>query len=146
MSSDDYKQRIGKGAYVWRLLSMLPGYDYAPFTLTIDGTPHEAVSAIIANGRFYAGRYVIAPDASLYEPVFQVCLFTRPGAKAVLSYGAALVGNRLANHPDVTIIEASEVDIEGAEGAPLQIDGDPGGTVPARVSVSSTSISVLHPA
>src|SRR5579871_6242931 len=71
------KRRFGKAAYVWRSLIETRKYRPVRYAVEIDGVRHEAASVIVTRGRHYAGPYVVAPLATLSEPVLHVCLFER---------------------------------------------------------------------
>ena len=104
-------------------------------------------SAVIAKGRYYAGPFVLAPDAGLAKPALDLCMFRAGGMAAALSYALALGLGWLARHPSVSLIDATEVRIEGPAGEPIQLDGDtpPGLTLPARVTLAAQPIEVLMP-
>jgi YegS/Rv2252/BmrU family lipid kinase len=139
------KRRLGKGAYVWQALVELYR-DKAPrLRLTIDGTAHEAASAIVANSHYYGGPMVCAPDAWLDRPGFQVCLFGRGRRRDVLRYGAALLLGRLADLSDVKLVAATTVTIEAPAGEPVQVDGDNAGSVPMTITAEPVPLSVLRP-
>ncbi len=139
------KRRLGKAAYVLHSLIRLVRYRDAVFTVTVDGVDHRAASAIVANGRFYAGRYVSAPEARLDRDSFEVCLFTRGGRWNVLRYGAALLFGRLARLPDVEIVTGRSLTIDGPAGDPVQADGDIVARLPLAVSVLDRRIAVAIP-
>jgi diacylglycerol kinase (ATP) len=139
------KRTLGKAAYVMQSLKLLPRYDYPPFRITVDGRTYDAWSVIVAKGRYYAGRFVCAPHADLTVPSFEICLFERVGAGAVLSYGAALLCDRLPTHPGITLLTGQQILIEGREGAPVQGDGDNFGKLPLTIDVAPETLSLLAP-
>jgi len=139
------KRRLGKAAYVWRSLTLSRHFDYLPYRVRIDGTDAVAMSAIAANGRFYAGRHLCAPEARLDRPGFHVCLFARGGAYNVIRYGAALLVDRLPTLPDFEIRRATSVDIEGQTGEPVQADGKIVATLPVRIRTVDAPIRILRP-
>jgi YegS/Rv2252/BmrU family lipid kinase len=139
------KRALGKAAYVMQSLNLLPRYDYPPFRLTIDGRTYDAWSAIVAKGRYYAGRFVCAPHADLTVPSFEICIFERSGTGAVLSYGAALLCDRLPKHPGITSLTGHQIVIEGREGAPVQGDGDNFGILPLSIGIAPETLSLLAP-
>lgn len=141
----DLKRRLGKAAYVWRSLTVLRQFDFAPYRITIDGRTTTAASAIVANGRYYAGRHVCAPSARLDQPGFQVCLFARGGAWNALRYGTAMLTDRLPTLPDFAIHQASRVEIAGRTGEPVQGDGDVMARLPVSISVDQQHFRVLRP-
>src|SRR5262245_15927946 len=89
------RRRFGRGAYVWR--SMIETRRYRPvrYAVEIDGARYDAASVIVTRGRLYAGPYVVAPLATLSEPVLHVCLFERWGRSHTLRFGLALLVGRL---------------------------------------------------
>ncbi|HEY4133996.1 MAG TPA: diacylglycerol kinase family protein [Alphaproteobacteria bacterium] len=139
------KRRLGKGAYVWRMLVELFSYSFPAFKVTVDGTSYVCASAIVAKGHFYGGRFVCAPEARLTDPDFQVCLFMSAGRWAVVRYAVALGLGCLHKLSDIRLLRGRDIRIEGPVGAPVQGDGDIIAYLPAAMSIVPTPISVLYP-
>jgi diacylglycerol kinase (ATP) len=139
------KRRLGKGAYVWRMVVELFRYNFPTFTVTIDGAAHVCASAIVAKGHFYGGRFVCAPDARLTDADFQVCLFLSAGRWAVLRYAIALGFGRLHKLSDVKLLRGRDIRIDGPAGSPVQGDGDIIARLPATLSIVANPITVLYP-
>lgn len=139
------KRRIGKGAYVWESLRQLFAFDFAGYDVWIDGVHHRAASVVVANARHYGGRYVLAPDARLEDPLLQVCLFGRSGRLNAMRYAAALTSNRLPQLPDIRVLPARQVRIEGPIGDPLQGDGDTIARLPCEISVLPAAMRLVMP-
>lgn len=136
------KRAIGRQAYVAQSLRELSRYDFAPIRLRIDGKCFEAGSVVIAKGRFYAGRYMLAPGATPSEPGFTVALFTATGPIATMMYGAALPLNLISRMPGLRLIRASHVEIDSVD-IPAQADGDPVGCAPLTVTDAAGPIPVV---
>lgn len=146
-----FKRRWGKAAYIWR--SMIEAHRYRPvrYAVEIDGKTHEAASVIVTHARHYAGPYVVAPDASLGEPLLHVCLFERWGWMQALRFGAALLLGILPRMPGYRVIAGREVRISVRNDAgerrrqPVQIDGDDALTLPVSIGLSTEAVRVLRP-
>jgi diacylglycerol kinase (ATP) len=139
------KRHLGKLAYAWAMLTGVLRFSAPLYRLSIDGVPHEARSVIVAKGRYYAGRFVIAPEARLDDPRFQVCLFARGSAFAICGYFLALALGRLHRHPDVRLVPGREIVIDGPAGEPIQADGDPAGVLPLRAEIAAMTLAVIAP-
>jgi diacylglycerol kinase (ATP) len=146
------KRRLGRAAYVWR--SMIETRRYRPvrYAVEIDGVRHEAASVIVTRGRHYAGPYVVAPLATLAEPVLHVCLFERWGRSHTLRFGLALLMGRLPRMGGYRVIAGREVKVSvlsdaGERGTqPVQIDGDDALTLPVSIGLSLGAVRLLQPA
>jgi diacylglycerol kinase family enzyme len=113
------------------------------YDVVVDGRPYRAASVIVANGRFYGGRFVCAPEASLDSSAFQVCLFGRAGRWNVVRYALALLVGRLSRLKDVTIVSAHRVEIAAPTGDPVQGDGDILAVLPARLEVALDRLQLI---
>ena len=117
------------------------------YRVIADGVSYDCASAILAKGRFYAGRYVAAPEASLDRASFELVLFERGGRFAVLRCALALALGRLAQTSGVRILRAREITIAGdaadAGGEPVHVDGDVIGTLPVRFTIAPERLNVL---
>ena len=139
------KRALGKMAYVWRMTVELFRYDFPMFTVTIDGTAHQAASAVIAKGHFYGGQFVCAPDARVTDPSFEICLFLRGGRWNVLRYSVALALGRLSKLSSVRILRGRHIVIDGPPGSPVQADGELVAELPVTIELSPQRLSLLFP-
>ncbi|MDJ0895727.1 MAG: diacylglycerol kinase family lipid kinase [Alphaproteobacteria bacterium] len=143
--SPTLKRWLGKGAYGLQMLLCWLRYRREVYRITIDGVPFEAGSAVVANGHYYGGTYVCAPDARLGDSTLEVCLFLRSGRLHALRYLFALSRGRLHLHPDLKIVRGREVMIEGPEGDPVQGDGDIIGHLPVKISAAPAALDLAMP-
>ncbi len=147
------KRRVGKLAFAWAILLCLRRYRRAEFIVETDGLVHRAASAIVVVGRYYAGRFVIAPEARLADPLLHVVLFRRAGRLAALRGLGAMILGLLPRLPEVSIIAARKVRVEadapgGDRGHPalVQIDGEVGGRLPILIEISKSPLLLVGPA
>ncbi len=139
------KRAIGKGAYVWQSLKELCSSRFPTYKVWLDGEAHTASSVIVTSGKYYAGRYVIAPDARLEEPAFHACLFQKAGAWNSIRYALALAQNRLWRLPDVRVLPAHQIRIEGPAGDPIQGDGDIIARLPCEIALLPDALRIVVP-
>jgi diacylglycerol kinase (ATP) len=128
------KRLIGKGAYVLEGFYQMSRRKPPPLTVMVDGCLHEAASVVVSKARFYGGRYVLAPEASLAEPLLHVCLFRHGDVMNILRYAVALQRGVLLRQDGFRIVTGRDVRIEGDAGAPLQADGDVIARLPVSIS------------
>jgi diacylglycerol kinase (ATP) len=139
------KRRLGKGAYVLSTLHQLLVFTFPTYEVLIDNTAQHAASVIVANGRYYGGRFVCAPDASLESATLRVCLFERSGRRAAIGYALALFAGRLPKLSTYRVIEARRVEIRGRPGEPLQGDGDIIGELDVAIEVLPNALDLIYP-
>lgn len=143
------KRRIGKGAYWWTSLDLLARWQGVRYSVRIDGQEWEVASVIVANGHFYGGRFVCAPEACLQDDLLHVCLFFRHGHLAIGRYGFALVTGGLAGLPEswYRIVPARKLDISvhGGVGGEVQGDGDIIGHLPGTLEMCPHRTPLLMP-
>ncbi|WP_374385047.1 diacylglycerol kinase family protein [Dongia sp.] len=140
------KRRIGKGAYLWGAAKQLFRFGFPTYSVALDdAAPVAAASVIVAKGRFYGGRHVVAPKADLTAPSFEVCLFERKGALHMLRYALALGLGRLPRADGYRIVTARKIAISGPEKDPVQGDGDVLGYLPAAIDIAPNPIELIRP-
>ncbi len=136
---------LGKLAYVIETLVQLVKSPFPRYRLLLDGRAVEAASAVVANGRYYGGRFSCAPEARIDGDVFQVCLFSRGGRWDALRYAWGLLSGRLRHFRDVAVVAAREITVEGPVGEPVQADGDVLGALPLSVTALPVRLRLLVP-
>ena len=139
------KRRLGKGAYVLSTLRQLLVFDFPSYEVLSDNTVHHAASVIVTNARYYGGRFVCAPDASLESATLQVCLFQRGGRLAAIGYALALFSGRLPRLSSYRLIEARRIEVRGRPGEPIQVDGDGIGQLNVAIEVLPKALDLVFP-
>jgi diacylglycerol kinase (ATP) len=139
------KYRWGKAAYGLAGLLEWLERPRETFHAVVDGVAHEAAWLVVANGRRYAGRYVVAPHAGLEKPSLSVCVMPGRGRGDLARYLLAIARGRLDREPDVTMIEAREIVIPDAPCAQVEIDGDHHGAGPFRIALARDTLDVIGP-
>jgi len=138
------KRLLGGGAYVMAALRALR-QPSPPCTVRIGNATFQARTVIVTRARRYGGPFVLAPDAGLETSALHIVMLQSSGLVATLRYGLALVMGRLHKLPDVVMSVADQVEIEGAAGDPVQMDGDVASVMPLSVSMDSRCVPFLVP-
>jgi len=139
------KRRTGKFAYAVATAMRWFEYRKRRFRILIDGVVHEAAAAVIANGHFYAGRFVCAADAKLTDPRLHVCLFEKPGRWQALYYMAALFGGFLGRLKTYRVVAANEIRVLDETSNPVQGDGDIITRLPVDIRVAAETVRLVMP-
>ncbi len=139
------KRRIGKGAYVFETARQILTWRYPRLALRLDGETAEAAQVIATKGRFYGGRFRLAPGARPDRPGFTACLFPRGGALHALRAGLALPLGLLPAIGGVIHRHVDELAVAGPAGLPVQADGDLAGATPVTVTDADAPIEVVVP-
>ena len=129
------KGRIGRLAFVLAILTCLLRCRDRKLVVRAEGVEHRAATVIAAKGRLYAGRFVVAPQASLAEPVLDLILFQRSGRAAVLRYLAALVLGRIPRAKGLIFLRCRNAQILAEEPIPVQADGELVGHLPVSLGI-----------
>lgn len=108
-----------------------------------EGRLHDV---IVANGNFHGGGMRLAPDAQQDDGLFDVVTIGDIDKLDFLTTAPKLYSGRYLSHPKVELWRSSAVAIEAAEPLPLEVDGEPIGTTPARFEVVPGALRLRVPA
>lgn len=140
------KAYTGKAAYVLSGLACWARRQVGDLRVHVGGQTRRASWAVITNSRRYAGRFVLAPEANVFQPGFQVVLFPGSSRADLMRYALALVAGRASTLADVETHQARRVEISCADDEPFEIDGDARGHLPLAVEVAPAPLFVVTPA
>ncbi len=142
---DGLKKRIGRLAYAVSALEVLWKKTPAPLTLvTDDGQLHRGFGVVVSNCRYYGGRYVVTPEASMFHDQLEVCLLRQGGRLAMLRFALMLVLKRPLREPFVEFFTLSSVQLQG-DSVATQVDGDVGAPLPAKIEVLPQAVRMILP-
>ncbi len=144
--SSRLKGRLGRLAYVLETVRQLRRYDFAPIRFSTDAGEWDAPFGVVSNSRCYGGGYIMAPDASLDEPTLDLCLFCSRGFRSYLRYFYRLGRGTHTALPDVIYRKVRRVRLTAAGSAPLQLDGEAAGSLPASIDCLPGALRLVFPA
>ncbi len=107
-----------------------------------EGPLHDV---IVANGRYHGGGMKLAPDAGQDDGLFDVVLIGDVTKLDFLTTAPKLYSGRYLSHPKVELMRSSSVRIEAREPLPLEVDGEPIGTTPARFEIVPAALRLRVP-
>jgi diacylglycerol kinase (ATP) len=137
------KARIGKLAYAAAFARILFDWRRTPIRLAWDGGTLVCEAFYVAKGRYFAGPWSFAPQASTAEPTLHVVALATARRRDFVRFAWALWrGKPVGALPGVETFACTGLDAESDESLPLQADGDPVATLPARIAVHDTALSL----
>ncbi len=148
-------KRSGKASgqllFMWHTIRELIRYKFQNVRITVDdAAPIEAQIAVAAaaNGRFFGGGMMIAPQAELDDGLFDFVIFRGAAKLTLIKDMRLLYTGSHADHPAVTILRGRKITVEplgdpALNTAQLDVDGESPGSIPATFEVLPRAIRVL---
>jgi diacylglycerol kinase family enzyme len=119
------------------------------FEVRLDGEPSISAGwAIIGRSRCYAGPFHATPGADPFGGPLEVVLQLGSGRWRAMGFAAGLPWGRHVRRGDVRVWRGTDIELRPADPATpvaYQIDGDPVGHLPVRVSIDSRELKVRVP-
>lgn len=139
------KRRLGRLAYAVELVREILFVPPPILQVSASGENLTAATVVVANGYYYGGRFVLAPEARVTRRGLHLCLFLRGSRWALARACLAAVLGQLHRLSDFRVFPVETVSVAGPVGEPIQADGDSFGTLPASIRISSRTIPMLVP-
>jgi len=125
------KRVLGKGAYLLSALRVLAAWDDSELEVSGGGRSIRCHGVVVCNAARYGGDLVLAPDADLFSPGFQVVCI-KGGRFAYLKLALLLLLGRVTSSREIAVFPASELEISGDKA--VQLDGDYFCRTPLRIA------------
>src|SRR5271157_5703097 len=106
----------------------------------------HATTVALANGRYHGGGILIAPQAAIDDGLIDVTLVERVCLVEVAANLRLLYSGDIWSHPKVHHWRAARVRAEVSPATPLELDGEPVGTLPLEAEVLPRSLRLIVPA
>jgi YegS/Rv2252/BmrU family lipid kinase len=138
------KKRIGALAYV---LAGLHALHCTPCKIraTSRDSSLDGELVLIGNGRLYGGQFNIFPRADLRDGVLDVCVFPRVNWFTLARCGPALLLRGELPASVTKRFQSESLQLTSASPAPLEVDGELIGHVPATFSLQRSKLRVVVP-
>ena len=129
-------RRVRRISYLPRVVSSAWGYRCPGLRVQVDGQALTGSHLFVFNLPSYGGGLNIAPPGCREDDgLLDWVMFDRPGVWPLLGYAWSVLRGRHLDRSDVMHGRASRLTVCSQAKAPLQLDGDPAGTVPAEVQI-----------
>lgn len=133
------KRRYGRFAYLFIAIQLAFSRRKGSFKVRADDEELQCAMAMVTNGRFYAGKNLVAPEASILTKQLHLLTFKEDSAWALFKYACRLLTGTLSNSSNAEIRSIKTARIVAYRAAAVQIDGEPfGGTRLRSLSVIVT--------
>ncbi len=139
------KRLLGKGAYAVAALSEWWANTLPRYFVALDGMETEVASIVIAKGRSYGGKFVLAPGADLAAPRFEACWLPHASRGGLVTVAGSLALRAGLHRNAVRFARTSTVRIDGPVGEPVQADGDIVAHLPVDITIAAEPLRLLAP-
>lgn len=141
------KRRLGRLAYGVSAIEAFLVRPPAPLQVDLPGIGQQVAYGVVAsNCRYYGGRYVITPEASMFDESLEVCLICKPGRLAQLQFAACLATGRQLPQELASFYTVKTLSIRsGFSPVPMQVDGDAWGELPVEIQALPNAVAVILP-
>lgn len=131
------KRRIGRFAYVVSLIRLFSRWRRHRITLKSEDREVQCEAFYVAKGRYYAGRWSLAPLARVDEPALHVVALTTARRLDYIRFTLGLAcGRDPKDQKGVQAFTCRTLAISSDQPLPLQADGDIVGEVPAVMAIA----------
>jgi YegS/Rv2252/BmrU family lipid kinase len=142
------KRLGGKATFFYALTREFLAWQNTQVTVELDdGVRREGAmhDVIVANGRWHGGGMKLAPEARQDDGRFDVVTIGDVSKVDFVTTAPKLYSGKYLSHPKVELLRSSTVAIDAAELLPLEVDGEPIGTTPARFEVAPAALRLRVP-
>jgi diacylglycerol kinase family enzyme len=138
---------INRLSYAVPLMQAIQNYRFPMVEVAIDDTGERlhGGTVFVFNLPRYALGLPIAADGSAEDGMLDLCVFERPGVLELLRYLAAVVARQHHGLPDFFHRRVRRVRLSSFKPAPIQMDGDPGGSLPGLIEVVPAALPLVVP-
>lgn len=143
--TSELKQRWGPLAYVLTGVSEAAGAEAFPLRLKVDGRELEeqALGVLVANGRYAAGGFQVAPHAKIDDGLLEVIVVKPEGFVDRAVVAALLIAGDYTSSDSVLSLRARRVEITPPPGLSFNLDGECEGGGACLIEVLPGALRVL---
>jgi diacylglycerol kinase (ATP) len=134
---------FGRLGLAWPVLAALLRPNHGSLRVKTESGKADAPWVVVTRTKRYAADLMLAPAASLHGTKFYVLRMTGDPLSRFMQLSAMALG-ALRYAPGVEIESTEWVEIDGAEGTPIQVDGELMGQLPLLIRLHPTKLKVIR--
>jgi YegS/Rv2252/BmrU family lipid kinase len=137
----------GRTTFYYALVREFATWRNTEVTIVFDGGERRGLmhDVIVANGQWHGGGMWLAPEASFDDGLFDVVVIGDVSKLDFVTTSPKLYRGGHVRHPRVEVVRAAALSVDAAEPLPLEVEGEPVGTTPARFEVVPGALRVRVP-
>jgi len=140
----------GKATFLYHSLAALVRFPGRLVRVDADGEVRERrlSNVVVANGRYFGGSMLIAPDADVSDGVFDVILVDRVAWPKALAGMRHLYDGSHVRRPGIEVLRGRRVTVTPLEDAPVlfDVEGEQVGQAPATLTCLAGAVEICAPA
>lgn len=138
------KRSIRRAAYPVTGLVTLLQQDLLPLQVESPGHASEGYFVIVANSRYYGGKFGPTPEASMTDGMLDVCVLKGKSIQEMLNFWVAALRRNRVDGGLADYFRARRVEIccPSGEPVPVQTDGEVIGQLPVSITVAPGALRV----
>ena len=138
----------GRARYLAATIPTLASGRSFQVTLSLDDclpATFDVTTAAVANGQYQGGGIRIAPEAAIDDGLADITVVERVSLADVAVHLPILYSGALYSHPKVRHWRAARVRAEAETEVPLELDGEPVGTLPLQIEALPQALRLIFP-
>ncbi len=141
------KGNISLASYALPILKGILNYKFPPLDVEVDGksVAKGAGFVFVSNTRRYTGPLIITNRAKVDDGLLDVLIFPGRNYLKLLKYAAGILFWIADRIKEVKYLQGKEVRVSSTEEALYQLDGDLGGSLPARFQIAPKAMNIIVP-
>jgi YegS/Rv2252/BmrU family lipid kinase len=138
----------GRVTFYYALVREFVAWHNTEVTLSFEGGERRGPmhDVIVANGQWHGGGMWLAPEARFDDGLFDVVVIGDVSKLDFVTTSPKLYKGGHVGHPRVEIVRSPWIEVDAARPLPVELEGEPVGTTPARFDVVPGALRVRVPA
>lgn len=138
------KQLFGPFAFEMTGFREIPFYTPQRLHVVVDGKKKKGYFAIVSNVSLYGGK-LLFPEASFHDGLFDVMVVSDSSKLTFLRNYLGVSRRKPPKLSHVARLRGKSVEIISSGPSPFQVDGEPIGNTPVRITMSDKKLRVFVP-
>lgn len=137
----------GKVSYILGIIFTVFKYRAKNIRIDIDGQVFEKKTLLVAvaNGKYYGGGMIPAPDAKIDDGIFDICVIDDLSKIKILSFFPKIIKGRHGELKEVSFYKGKRIAISSEKEIALNVDGEVSIVKEVTFEVKPKSIRVVIP-
>jgi YegS/Rv2252/BmrU family lipid kinase len=133
-------------AYVFTGFNELRRYQPCPMTVRFGDQTKDSFFTVVANARYYAGKYSLAEKASIDDGLLDICLFKSETQLGLVKLVLSVVTGTHLGLKELEYYFAKTVEVDSEQPLWVQCDGEVLGKTPVTIKLHPKKLRVIVPA